>query len=39
MKEGMANHEAAFQQDATYNRVTSFLVPELREKLAQARDW
>ncbi|WP_346830901.1 DUF6035 family protein [Pseudomonas abietaniphila] len=39
IKKGLENHDAAFRQDPTYNRVIAFLVPEVREKLAQARDW
>ncbi|MGX1126543.1 hypothetical protein AB7M23_003336 [Pseudomonas sp. HLS-6 TE3448] len=37
IKDGMGNHDVAFRQDPSYNRVIAFLVPEVSDKLAQIR--
>lgn len=39
IKDGMRKHDEAFRQDPSLNRLIAFLVPEITEKLAQARDW
>jgi len=39
IKEGMRNYDEDFRQDPSLNHLIAFLVPEITEKLAQARDW
>ncbi|HDS1738288.1 DUF6035 family protein [Pseudomonas putida] len=39
IKTGMENHDEAFRQETFDNRLLAFLVPEIRDKLAQAREW
>lgn len=39
IKEGMEKHDEAFRQDPSFNKLLTFLVPEISDKLAQARVW
>lgn len=39
IREGIQNRDEAFRQDRSYNRIIAFLVPEIRDQLAQAREW
>ncbi|MCV4264481.1 DUF6035 family protein [Pseudomonas capsici] len=39
IREGLERMDDAFRQDRSYNHVIAFLIPEIKDKLAQGREW
>lgn len=39
IREGLQNKKEIYRQDLRYNHVIAFLIPEIRDQLAQAREW